>query len=102
MPGPCSLEDIGHPVTGITLQLFEVAMLFEFITLHREEIITRRHAKVATREFPPPSPREINHGGPVFLDQLSEALRLGETSRPDIGISAIKHGHDLLEQGFTV
>ena len=39
---------------------------------------------------------------PVFLDQLRDALRFGETTSPEIGKSAIKHGHDLLLQGFTV
>jgi hypothetical protein len=39
---------------------------------------------------------------PVFLDQLRNALRLGETTSPEISTSAIRHGHDLLRQGFTV
>ena len=39
---------------------------------------------------------------PVFLDQLVDALRLGLISSPEIGRSAVKHGHDLLLQGFTV
>lgn len=38
----------------------------------------------------------------MFLDQLQSALRLGETTSPEISKSAIKHGHDLLRQGFTV
>jgi signal transduction histidine kinase len=38
----------------------------------------------------------------VFLDQLGDALRLGTTTSPEIGRSAIQHGHDLLSQGFTV
>jgi signal transduction histidine kinase len=38
----------------------------------------------------------------VFLDQLMAALRLGLTSSPEIGRSAVQHGHDLLLQGFTV
>jgi signal transduction histidine kinase len=45
---------------------------------------------------------EIDHGVPVFLDQLADALRLGLTSSPEIGKTAIQHGHDLLLQGFTV
>ena len=39
---------------------------------------------------------------PVFLDQLRNALRLGELTSPAISPSAIMHGHDLLLQGFTV
>jgi signal transduction histidine kinase len=57
---------------------------------------------VATRSIPPPTEAEIDHGVPVFLDQLGDALRLGLLTSPEIGKSAIKHGHDLLRQGFTV
>jgi hypothetical protein len=34
-------------------------MLYEFITLNREEIIARCRAKVAKRSIPPPSDEEI-------------------------------------------
>jgi hypothetical protein len=77
-------------------------MLHEFIAFNREEIIRRCRAKVATRSVPPPTDVEIDHGVPVFLEQLINALRLGLTSSPEIGRSAVKHGHDLLLQGFTV
>jgi signal transduction histidine kinase len=77
-------------------------MLHEFIAINRDEIIRRCRAKVATRSVPPPTAAEIDHGVPVFLDQLADALRLGLTSSPEIGSSAIQHGHDLLVQGFTV
>jgi signal transduction histidine kinase len=77
-------------------------MLHEFIAVYREEIIRRCRAKVATRSVPLPTDAEIDHGVPVFLDQLMDALRLGLTSSPEIGRSAVKHGHDLLRQGFTV
>ena len=50
----------------------------------------------------PADEAEIDHGVPVFLDQLMDALRLGLTTTPEIGRSAIEHGHDLLLQGFTV
>ena len=77
-------------------------MLHEFIAVNREKIIQRCRAKVAARSVPPPTDVEIGHGVPVFLDQLIDALRLGLTSSPEIGRSAVKHGHDLLLQGFTV
>ena len=77
-------------------------MLHEFVTVNREEIIRRCRAKVAKRSVPPPTEAEIDHGVPLFLDQLVGALRLGLTSSPDIGRSAVLHGHDLLLQGFTV
>jgi hypothetical protein len=71
-------------------------MLCEFITLNRDEIITRCRAKVATRSMPPPSDAEINHGVPLFLDQLVDMLRSRETSTRAIDESASLHGHDLL------
>jgi hypothetical protein len=52
--------------------------------------------------FRHPTQAEIDHGVPVFLDQLGDALRLGLMSSPEIGRSALQHGHDLLQQGFTV
>ena len=76
-------------------------MLHEFIAVNRDEIIRRCRATVAMRSVPAPSGQEIDHGVPVFLDQLMEALRLGQTSSPEIGQTAVKHGHDLLRQGFT-
>jgi hypothetical protein len=69
---------------------------------NRDEIIVRCKAKVATRSIPPPTEAQTDHGVPVFLNQLQEALRLGQITSPEIGKSAIKHGHDLLLQGFTV
>ena len=77
-------------------------MLQDFIGVNRDEIITRCRAKVGSRSVPPPTAAEINHGVPLFLDQLVDALRLGLRSSPQIGRSALLHGHDLLMQGFTV
>src|SRR5687767_595403 len=76
--------------------------LHEFIRVYRDEIIRRCRAKVAMRSAPPPTQAEIDHGVPLFLDQLTEELRLGQGSSPEIGRSAILHGHDLLLQGFTI
>ena len=76
-------------------------MLYEFITLNRETIIARCRAKVAKRSIPPPSDAEINHGVPLFLDQLVELLQSGRRTS-EIDRTAGQHGHDLLLQGFTV
>jgi signal transduction histidine kinase len=57
---------------------------------------------VAARAVAPSTAGKIDHGVPVFLDQLMDALRLGEITSPEIGRTAIKHGHDLLRQGFSV
>jgi signal transduction histidine kinase len=77
-------------------------MLHEFITANRDEIIKRCRAKVIARTIPPPSEAEINHGVPLFLDQLVDALRSGGKTSLAIDRSAGQHGHDLLLKGFTV
>ena len=77
-------------------------MLHEFIAMNRERIIRRCRAKVATRSVPSPTEAELDHGVPVFLDQLADALRRHLISSPDIARSAVEHGHALLLQGFTV
>ena len=77
-------------------------MLHEFIAGNRDEIIRRCIAKVASRPLPPPTDAVIDHGVPVFLDQLRDALRLGLITSPEINRSAVQHGHDLLRQGFSV
>src|ERR1700732_4604254 len=77
-------------------------MLYEFIAVNRAEIIRRCRAKVATRPVPPPTAAEIDHGIPLFLDQLVGVLRLGLPSSREMVSSAVLHGSDLLRQGFTV
>ena len=42
--------------------------------------------------MPPPTEAEIDHGVPLFLDQLVDVLRLGLPSGPEIGRSAVLHG----------
>jgi signal transduction histidine kinase len=80
-------------------------MLHEFVTAHRQEIIARTRAKVAMRQAPRPTQRELETGVPLFLDQLATALRGASPSVTElkaIGDTAAIHGGHLLEQGFTV
>lgn len=77
-------------------------MLFEFITLHRDDIIRRCRLKVAARSSPAPTAAEIDHGVPLFLDQLVAALSLGQSSSPEITQTALLHGRDLHLQGLTM
>ena len=77
-------------------------MLAEFITVNRAEIITRCRAKVETRSEPAPTTAEIDHGVPMFLDQLLDELRHGPSATLDITQTATKHGRDLRDQGYTV
>src|SRR5687767_6352207 len=77
-------------------------MLHDFISSNRQEIIARCRAKVSTRSIPSPTKAEIDHGVPMFLDQLVDALRRHLNSSADIASSAVQHGHELQLHGFTM
>jgi signal transduction histidine kinase len=77
-------------------------MLHEFLTENRQEIIARCREKVASRRSPPSTDTELDHGVPLFLDQLIDTLRRELRSSPEIGQSATKHGNELLRRGFTI
>jgi hypothetical protein len=76
--------------------------LYDFIGKNRDELIRRCRVKVARRSAPQPTEAEINHGVPLFLEQLSDELRRGPSKTNEINQSAMEHGHDLLLQGFTI
>ena len=57
-------------------------MMHEFLSSQRAELIARCRVKVAQRAAPQATPAELEHGIPVFLDQLITTLRLEQTSRP--------------------
>ena len=84
-------------------------MLHEFLTSNREELIARCRTKVSQRDSPPASASELEHGVPMFLAQLVDALRDDQLHRaPEAGAAAESrrtaalHGRDLLSQGYTV
>jgi signal transduction histidine kinase len=82
-------------------------MLHEFLTLHREEIIGLTRQKVALRTAPRPTEAELEHGVPLFLDQLAETLRQerdgpGRPTTAEMARSAARHGGELRKAGFTV
>jgi signal transduction histidine kinase len=78
-------------------------MLHEFITRNRDDIVRRCRVKASSRPSPAgaSAPSDVDHGVPLFLDQLVGALRQGLPSSA-IGETAILHGHDLLKQGFSM
>jgi hypothetical protein len=49
-------------------------MLHEFLTENRRELIARCKAKVVARRSPRPSEVDLDHGVPLFLDQLEEGV----------------------------
>jgi RsbRD-like negative regulator of sigma factor len=76
-------------------------MLADFVLANREEIVTRCRTKVTGRSSPPQSETEINHGVPMFLEELLDSLHLDVSAHADIAATATKHGRDRLRQGFT-
>ena len=84
-------------------------MLHEFLAVNRDELVRRCRAKVAKRSAPRPTATELEHGIPLFLDQLIDTLRaeligVEEASHlpAEIGSTAGRHGRELLRRGFTV
>src|SRR5580692_5878819 len=90
-------------------------MLHEFLTSNRQELIRRCRTKDAKRLEPTGTPPAIDHGVPLFLQQLVETLRFEETTSArgeadpnptpaptDIGRAAALHGAELLRLGYSV
>jgi hypothetical protein len=89
-------------------------MLHEFLTLNRQLLISRCREKVAKRFEPAETLATIDHGVPLFLQQLVETLRDEQNtgirsadSEPtpaptEIGRAAALHGAELLRLGFSV
>jgi signal transduction histidine kinase/CheY-like chemotaxis protein len=81
-------------------------VLRNFISVNREEILSKARDRVASRSSPLSTEAELSHGLPVFLDQLDDALRkvtLHEVvDHGEIKTSAGHYGDDLFRQGLTV
>ncbi len=95
-------------------------MLHEFLTKNRLELIERCRSKVAAIAAPRATPVELEHGIPLFLDQLIKTLQAEQRlsaaqvravsgssgnrlpDRSEIGLTATLHGRELLKQGCTI
>ena len=89
-------------------------MLHEFLTSNRQLLISRCREKVAKRFEPTETLATVDHGVPLFLQQLVETLREEQNTdvrsldsepaptRTEIGRAAALHGAELLRQGFSV
>jgi hypothetical protein len=95
----------------------EFSMLYNFLRVNRPELIERCRAKVAKRRAPEVTPAELDHGVPLFLDQLREMLPGGAHAEVGSGPSpgshpslaerqmeagALLHGKELLRHDFTI
>jgi signal transduction histidine kinase len=85
-------------------------LLHDFIISNRERIIDRARQRARERTAPKSLEANLEHGIPLFLTQLADALvpvpvlhLVGTANRStEIGDSAALHGRDLLRNGFTV
>ncbi len=94
-------------------------MLHQFLTTHREALISRCISKVAERSEPGANNTASLYGIPLFLDQLTRTLEVEQSSRQpnadaisgpaggpskqsELGKSAVLHGRELSEHGFTI
>src|SRR5688500_8035371 len=81
-------------------------MLYEFITMHRNDIVARTRERVCRRPWPSVSSQELEYGVPLFLTQLSETLRLEGSATPfsteAIGATAARHGAEMSSAGFNI
>ena len=69
--------------------------LYDFVDKNRDELIRRCRVKVAARSAPQATEAEIDHGVPLFLEQLAEELRQGRSKAHEINQRAMEHGHGL-------
>jgi len=94
-------------------------VLHDFLTANRDDLTDRCRLKVAQRRAPKATDIELEHGIPLFLDQVIKTLRMErlpdpmrsrEVSGPsgggavasEIGATAARHGLELLQHGFSV
>jgi hypothetical protein len=90
-------------------------MLHEFLISHRRDLLRKCREKVAARFVPADTPGVVDHGVPLFIQQLIDALATRPSAPAgdgdfgeripfpsEIGRSAALHGAELLRRGFTV
>ena len=90
-------------------------MLHEFLTSNRQILISRCRENVTRRFASVEAASSIDHGVPLFLEQLVETLRSeqkthlreGDDTDPapaptPIGRAAALHGAELLRRGFSI
>jgi signal transduction histidine kinase len=94
--------------------------MHQFLENNREELTVRCKHKVAQRPQRAATDQQLAHGVPMFLDQLIRTLKAEDRDEQDlstrisgpsgggalrlseIGMSASRHGKELLELGYTV
>jgi signal transduction histidine kinase len=85
-------------------------MLQEFIAENRDQIIGRARQRVSERSAPKSTDVKLDHGVPILLTQIVDALTAAGTLRlvgappppTEISATAALHGRELLRNGLTV
>jgi len=89
-------------------------MLHEFLIANRSELIRRCRGKVAARRAPHATPAELEHGVPLFLDQVTDMLAhpgrdlprpqpSGSTAAESrMSDGATRHGEELRRHSYTI
>ena len=82
-------------------------MLHDFLTTNRPQLIERCRRRVALRGRPPPTEIEIEHGIPIFVDQLIDTLAGKQEKAAGARVLAMaddaaRYGDELLQHGFTI
>ena len=89
------------------------AMLHDLLTSHHQELVDRCRQKSTARFQTAEVPAAIDHGVPLFLQQVADTLRREQLlpNRPrfeptlsptDVGRAAALHGAELLRLGYTI
>ena len=95
-------------------------MMSSFLAVHRDDLIRRCAAKVAQRPLRAGTEAQLGSGIRLFIAQLQRTLEAEERHQPleslrisgapggdalalsEMGVSAMQHGKQLLELGFSV
>jgi signal transduction histidine kinase len=95
-------------------------MMHEFLAAHRADLLARCRTKVAQRPTRSATDAQLEHGIPLFLEQLIRTLEVEQSLQPmhsreisgpsggmkpfhsEIGTTAAKHGKALFNLGYTI
>jgi signal transduction histidine kinase len=94
-------------------------VLHELLTLHRTDLINRCREKAGKRLATGAAPFGLEHGVPLFLDQIIKTLQIEQTAYPmqsravsgpsgggpyasELSTAATLHGHELLNGGYSI
>jgi signal transduction histidine kinase len=98
---------------------YPLHLLHELLTVYRTDLIDRCKEKAVKRLAPGMAPIGLEHGVPLFLDQIIKTLQIEQTADPmqsravsgpsgggphasELSTAATLHGHELLKGGYSI